>query len=255
MPNDTTLRARIHAALASSTPPALDLAAVHYRAENPVRTVKAAPRKGRIAAIALAIAIPAVAFAATPQSLIRATMHHLAIAYFGATAANNLAQALPNAGQQQRMVRIMKTFKGTSTKSVTFINGAIVHPIPLADALQQASHEFHVVLPQHLPGGASSTDAIYAGGTLSYGYRLRGGGVLDVTVKRATKQNSKPARKLGAFTARFSKDGRLLRSARVNIVRFAVADEVIDFQSARLSSAQLAAIGRQMGGREIGSSQ
>ena len=96
--------------------------------------------------------------------------------------------------------------------------------------------------------------AIYADETLSYGYRLQGGGVLDITVKRATAENSKPSQKLGAFTARFSEDGRLIRSARVNIVRFAVADEIIDLQSARLSETQLAVIGKAMGGRELGKS-
>ena len=254
MPNDTILRDRIRGALASTPAPSLDLAAVHHRAENPERAAAAAPRKRQIAAVALAIAIPAVAFAATPESLIRATLQHLAVAYFGPTTASHLAGALPNASQQRRMVRIMKRLKGSGTKSVTFVDGAIVHPISLADAVRAASHDFHVQLPKRLPAGAKAMQAIYAGGTLSYGYRLQGGGELGVTVKRATAENSKPVHKLDAFTARFSKDGRLIRSARVNIVRFAVADEIIDFQSARLSEAQLATIGKAMGGRELGKS-
>ncbi|MGC8485157.1 MAG: hypothetical protein ACP5O6_05920 [Candidatus Baltobacteraceae bacterium] len=254
MPNDTILRARIHSALATMPIPKADLAAIHTRATLPVRNGDTR-RQGRIAAIALAIAIPAVAFAATPQSMIQATLHRLAIAYFGPSAAHGLAHALPNVGEQQRMVRIMKTLKGKNVKSVTFINGTIVHPIPLADAVQQASHDFHVILPQYLPAGAASTTAIYAGGTLSYGYRLHGGGIIDVTIERANARNIKPVRKLGAFTARFSKDGRLVRSARVNIVRFALGDEAMTLQSARLSAAQLLAIGKQMGAREIGSSE
>ncbi len=236
MPNDTILRDRIRGALASTPAPSLDLAAVHHRAENPERAAAAAPRKRQIAAVALAIAIPAVAFAATPHSLIRATLQHLAVAYFGPTTASHLAGALPNASQQRRIMK------------------AIEHPIPLADAVRAASREFHVLLPKRLPAGAKVMQAIYADGTLSYGYRLQGGGVFDITVKRATAENSKPAQKLGAFTARFSEDGRLIRSARVNIVRFAVADEIIDFQSARLSEAQLATIGKAMGGRELGKS-
>ncbi len=254
MPNDTILRARIHSALAATPFPKPDLAAIHRRAALPARRGDTR-RSGRIAAIALAIAVPVVAFAATPQSMIQATLHRLAIAYFGPSAAHELAHALPNAGQQRRMVRIMKTLKGKNVKSVTFINGTIVHPIPLADAVQQASHDFHVVLPQHLPAGAASTTAIYAGGTLSYGYRLHGGGILNVTIERANARNIKHVRKLGAFTAQFSKDGRLVRSARVNIVRFAVGDEAMTLQSARLSAAQLLAIGKQMGAREIGSSE
>ena len=237
MPNDTILRDRIRGALVSTPAPSLDLAAVHRRAENPQRPAAAAPRKRQIAAVALAIAIPAVAFAATPESLIRATLQHLAVAYFGPTTASHLAGALPNASQQRRIMK------------------AIEHPISLADAVRAASHDFHVQLPKRLPAGAKAMQAIYAGGTLSYGYRLQGGGELGVTVKRATAENSKTAQKLDAFTARFSKDGRLIRSARVNIVRFAVADEIIDFQSARLSEAQLATIGKAMGGRELGRSQ
>ena len=254
MPNDTILRARIHSALAATPFPKPDLAAIHRRAALPAQS-GSTRRSGRIAAIALAIAVPAVAFAATPQSMIQATLHRLAIAYFGPSAAHELARTLPNAEQQRRMVRIMKTFNGQNVKSVTFINGKIVHPIPLADAVRQASHDFHVVLPQHFPAGAVPTGAIYAGGTLSYGYRLHGGGVLDVTLERADAQNIKPARKLRAFTAQFSKDGRLVRSARVNIVRFAIGDEAMTLQSARLSIAQLAAIGEQAGAREIGSSE
>ena len=254
MPNDTTLRSLIHAALDSSPIPELDVTTIHRRASLPVRR-ESTRRKHRIAAIALAISIPVVAFAATPQSMIRATLHQLAIAYFGPKATSGLARALPGAGERQQMVRIMNNFKDTSTKSVTFINGKIVHPIPLTDAVKQASHDFRVVLPRHLPAGAAITTAIYAGGTLSYGYSLRGGGVLNVTIERANATNLKPVHQLAAFTARFAKDGRLIRSTRVNVARFALADETITLLSARLSAAQLLSVGKQMGGREIGSSE
>ncbi len=255
MPNDTILRSRIRAALSTAPVATPDLAEIHRRAAEPNRARTAQPRNRRIAAIALAIALPAVAFAATPHSLIQATLHRLAATYFEPKMASGIARALPTSSTMQRMVRIEKTLRSGNAKSVTYLNGSIVHPVPFSVALAQAEHDFHVVLPQPNSAWAKTPTAMYVGGTLSYGYRLRSGGVLDVSVKRANAQNTKPVGILGAFTAKFSKNGRLLHSTRVNIASFAVADEVITFQSARLSVAQLVAIGKRMNGREIGHSK
>lgn len=248
MPNDTTLRARIHAALASSTPPALDLAAVHYRAENPVRTVKAAPRKGRIAAIALAIAIPAVAFAATPQSLIQATLQHLAIAYFGPKANTTMIHGF-SLGRPGATSSTGNSSKDDSVKILVFNKHPVV-AMPLAEAVKLASRDFRVFVPVVPESWGKPGYATYVNKMIDYSYSFKPHESVLVTIMKISKESTSSVKshKFQAFTARFNGHGRLVSSHLMHVVGFALGDESVTFGSPNISTSQLNKIVRAMGG-------
>ncbi|HUY11458.1 MAG TPA: hypothetical protein VMV73_04260 [Candidatus Dormibacteraeota bacterium] len=251
MPNDTTLRARIHDALTSTPTPALDLTAVRNRATRIAAATPTRKSRRRFAALALAFAIPAVAFAATPQSLMRATMAHLAELYFGPKVATRFSESNAVAVTAAQVTKVMKEMHGHGSHTIVFVDGKRVTPMPLAQAVTHASRDFHVTLPRQLPADAKPGLATYAGGTLSYAYQLAAGAKLTVSIEKATPRRVKSHRAIVGLTARFSKSGALLKSARINLARFAVGDEVIDFGSTALSVKQLVAIGAAMGGREL----
>lgn len=246
MLNNITLRARVHAALTSIEPAALDLAAIRTRAAINTSTTTQQPRR-RIAAITLAIAIPAVAFAATPQVGIQATMARLAQLYFGPTEAARIAAAsatLPTS-------KIIDQTYGKTTRSTVFIGGKRVDELPLAQAVERASRDFNVVIPRKLPDGAKAGTATYTFGTLMYAYALPGGDTITVSIEKTSHKRLNATHKLFGLTANFSPSGRLLKSARMNFVEYVVGDEIVTLGSTTMSVPQLSAIGVSMGGRKL----
>ncbi len=254
MPNDTTLRSLIHAALDSSPIPELDLTTIHRRAAQPKRAPAPQLRKRRIAAIVLAIALPTVAFAATPQLGIQATLRRLAIAYFGPKAETSIEHGY-SLGRPRTFTSPGPLGRVNSVKVILFNKHQVV-AMPLAMAVRRASEDFHVIVPSVPAAWGKPGSATYVNNTIDYTYLFGSRESVLVTIaktKRTPSRQVKP-HKFQGFTARFNGSGHLISSHLMHIAGFSLGDEILTLASPNIPIGQLDAIGTAAGGREIGHS-
>ncbi len=222
MLNETTTRNAIHAHFDGAAIPTMNLAAVRQRAAG-MAPEQNGFRKRRVAWIAVAIAIPAIAFAASPTERMMQTLLKLSTSY------GTEPKGAINVGNHLAM---------EASSGVT-IDGKAIPYVPIMAAIARANQDFHVVLPKTPAKWGVPKNAYYDDLTgLSYtlGGSRTGDPQLSVSIQ---KRNPMAKTFVSGFSSEFDDEGKLISSKRIYPFAFSLDDENVTIQAFKVSRNEL----------------
>ena len=222
MLNETTTRNAIHAHFAGAVIPAMSLAAVRQRAIG-MTSERNGFRKRRVAWIAVAIAIPAIAFAASPTERMMQTLLKLSISY----------------GTEPKGAILVGDHLATEGSSGVTIDGKAIPYVPITTALKRANREFRVVLPKTPAKWGAPKNAYYDAST-GLSYTLGGSRSSDPQISvNIQKRNPWAKTFVSGFSSSFDDEGKLVSSKREYPFAFSVDDENVTMQASNVSRSEL----------------